>query len=97
MSAGAGSRNVAVSGAPCTVRLTANQMPSHAHSGQLVSSTSEGDRNDPDGAYQARPEDPLQPYGGGRVRKVNEPVYAGANGALKIAYDMPVEAWEQLR
>ena len=42
-------------------------------------------------------EEALQPYGGGRVRSVQEPVYAGSNGALKIAYDMPVEAWEQLR
>lgn len=42
-------------------------------------------------------EEALTPYGGGRVRTVQEPVYAGANGALKIAYDMPVEAWEQLR
>ncbi len=42
-------------------------------------------------------EEALVPFGGGRVRKVQEPVYAGANGALKIAYDMPVEAWEQLR
>lgn len=42
-------------------------------------------------------EEALGPYGGGRVRSVQEPVYAGANGALKIAYDMPVEAWEQLR
>ena len=41
--------------------------------------------------------DALQAYGGGKVRAVQEPVYAGANGALKIAYDMPVEAWEQLR
>ncbi|MGE0710062.1 MAG: MamK family actin-like protein [Planctomycetota bacterium] len=42
-------------------------------------------------------EEALQGYGGGKVRPVQEPVYAGANGALKIAYDMPVEAWEQLR
>jgi rod shape-determining protein MreB len=42
-------------------------------------------------------EDALEAYGGGKVRPVQEPVYAGANGALKIAYDMPVEAWEQLR
>lgn len=42
-------------------------------------------------------EEALQPFGGGRVRSVQEPVYAGANGALKIAYDMPIEAWEQLR
>lgn len=42
-------------------------------------------------------EEALAPYGGGKVSCVQEPVYAGANGALKIAYDMPVEAWEQLR
>ena len=34
--------------------------------------------------------------GGGHVTTVEEPVYAGANGALKIARDMPKEYWEQL-
>jgi rod shape-determining protein MreB and related proteins len=34
--------------------------------------------------------------GGGHVTTVEEPVYAGANGALKIAHDMPKEYWEQL-
>ena len=34
--------------------------------------------------------------GGGRVVTVEEPVYAGANGAIKIARDMPKEYWEQL-
>lgn len=34
--------------------------------------------------------------GGGRVTTVEEPVYAGANGALKIARDMPTDFWEQL-
>jgi rod shape-determining protein MreB len=34
--------------------------------------------------------------GGGRVVTVEEPIYAGANGALKIARDMPKEYWEQL-
>ncbi len=34
--------------------------------------------------------------GGGHVTTVEEPVYAGANGALKIAHDMPNEFWEQL-
>ena len=34
--------------------------------------------------------------GGGRVHQVDEVVYAGANGALKIAKDMPAEYWEQL-
>jgi len=35
--------------------------------------------------------------GGGRVIRVEEPMYGGANGALKIAHDMPAEFWEQLR
>jgi rod shape-determining protein MreB len=35
--------------------------------------------------------------GGGRVLKVEEPIYGGANGALKIAHDMPAEYWEKLR
>ena len=42
-------------------------------------------------------EEALEPFGGGKVKTVEEPVFAGANGALKIAYDMPTEAWEQLR
>ncbi len=35
--------------------------------------------------------------GGGRVLRVEEPVYGGANGALKIAHDMPAEFWEKLK
>lgn len=35
--------------------------------------------------------------GEGRVIASEEPVYGGANGALKIAHDMPAEFWEQLR
>ena len=38
----------------------------------------------------------LDELGGGRVNKVEEPHYAGANGALKIAHDMPEEYWEKL-
>ena len=38
----------------------------------------------------------LDELGGGRVTKVEEPHYAGANGALKIAHDMPEEYWETL-
>ncbi|MDA0372687.1 MAG: MamK family actin-like protein [Planctomycetota bacterium] len=35
--------------------------------------------------------------GGGKVIRVEEPIYGGANGALKIAHDMPEEYWEQLK
>jgi rod shape-determining protein MreB len=35
--------------------------------------------------------------GGGKVVRIEEPMYGGANGALKIAHDMPEEYWEQLR
>ena len=35
--------------------------------------------------------------GGGKVIRIEEPVYGGANGALKIAHDMPAEYWEQLK
>ena len=34
--------------------------------------------------------------GGGRVTHVAEPVYAGCNGALKMAHDMPEEYWKRL-
>ncbi len=39
-------------------------------------------------------EQALDELGGGKVIKVEEPLYAGANGALKIAHDMPEEYWE---
>jgi rod shape-determining protein MreB len=35
--------------------------------------------------------------GAGKVMRIEEPVYGGANGALKIAHDMPAEFWEQLK
>ncbi|MEW6074005.1 MAG: MamK family actin-like protein [Planctomycetota bacterium] len=35
--------------------------------------------------------------GSGRVLRIEEPVYGGANGALKIAHDMPAEFWERLK
>jgi len=31
------------------------------------------------------------------VTIVDEPLYAGANGALQLALDMPGEYWQQLR
>ena len=36
----------------------------------------------------------LDEYGGGKVTTVEEPQYAGSNGALKIALDMPEEYWQ---
>jgi rod shape-determining protein MreB len=35
--------------------------------------------------------------GGGKVVRIEEPIYGGANGALKIAHDMPAEYWEKLK
>jgi rod shape-determining protein MreB len=35
--------------------------------------------------------------GGGRVMRIEEPLFGGANGALKIAHDMPEEYWEKLK
>lgn len=35
--------------------------------------------------------------GSGRVVRIEEPVYGGANGALKLAHDMPAEYWEKLK
>ena len=44
-----------------------------------------------------RIEDAMQQIGGGKVTVVDEPLYAGANGALQLALDMPGEYWQQLR
>ncbi|MHC5068731.1 MAG: rod shape-determining protein [Planctomycetota bacterium] len=40
-------------------------------------------------------EEALSEYGGGKVTTVEEPQYAGSNGALKIALDMPHEYWKE--
>ena len=39
----------------------------------------------------------VRTFGTGRVIRTEEPVYGGANGALKIAHDMPEEYWERLK
>lgn len=36
----------------------------------------------------------LEEYGGGKVTTVDEPQYAGSNGALKIGLDMPEQYWK---
>ena len=35
--------------------------------------------------------------GYGRVIQVEEPLYGGANGALKLCKDMPAEYWHELK
>ena len=40
-------------------------------------------------------EEALEEYGGGNVTTVEEPQYAGSNGALKIALDMPEDYWSE--
>src|SRR5688572_4458625 len=42
-------------------------------------------------------EEDLRQYGGGKVTKVHEPDFAGANGALKLAADMPEEYWKDVK
>jgi rod shape-determining protein MreB and related proteins len=42
-------------------------------------------------------EEALQEYGGAKVRRVGDAVYAGAVGALKLAMGMPTDCWENLR
>ncbi len=39
----------------------------------------------------------MKKIGGGNVILVDEPVFAGANGALKLAREMPAQYWEKLR
>ncbi|HVS20003.1 MAG TPA: rod shape-determining protein, partial [Planctomycetota bacterium] len=50
-----------------------------------------------DGLDTAIESDMQQRLGGGKVMRIEEPIYGGANGALKIAHDMPEEYWEQLK
>jgi len=39
----------------------------------------------------------LEEYGGGHVVTEEEPQFAGANGALKFALDMPAEFWKEFK
>jgi rod shape-determining protein MreB and related proteins len=40
-------------------------------------------------------EQALNEYGGGKVAVIEDPQYAGSNGALKIALDMPEQYWKE--
>jgi rod shape-determining protein MreB len=42
-------------------------------------------------------EDALKEYGGAKVKKVGDAVFAGAVGALKLAMGMPQDCWNQLK
>ena len=42
-------------------------------------------------------EEGLKEYGGARVKRVGDAVYAGAVGALKLAMGVPAECWSNLR
>jgi rod shape-determining protein MreB and related proteins len=42
-------------------------------------------------------EEALKGYGGGKVKRVGDAVYAGAVGALKLAMGLPTNCWESLR
>lgn len=42
-------------------------------------------------------EDKLDRVGGASVTLVEEPLYAGSEGALKLALDMPADYWQQLK
>jgi len=50
-----------------------------------------------DGLDTAIEKDMKERLGGGKVVRHEEPIYGGANGALKIAHDMPEDFWEQLK
>ena len=42
-------------------------------------------------------EDALKEYGGAKVKRVGDAVFAGAVGALKLALGMPPDGWERLK
>ena len=63
--------------------LSVANMPSHSHGGTIVTSTDEGDRTDPSGAFLARPEEPVQPYAGttgGTMAANSIQTYTAGNG-----------------
>ena len=42
-------------------------------------------------------EEALQEYGGAKVKKVGDAVFAGAAGALKLALNAPLDCWKQMQ
>lgn len=61
---GLSGRNIGTKFGTETNTLTEQQMPSHSHGGTVVTSTEEGDRSDPGGAFLARTEEPFKPFAG---------------------------------
>jgi hypothetical protein len=41
-------------------------------------------------------QDALKEYGPCSITSVDDPLFAGSNGALKLAEDMPAKYWEPL-
>ena len=39
----------------------------------------------------------MKSFGGGEVTVVKDPIFAGANGALKLAREMPEGYWEEIK
>lgn len=73
--------------------LNSGQMPTHNHTGTIVSSSAEGDRSDPAGAYPARAEEPLQPYAGstGSTMAPGSVSVGNAGGGLAIDHMPPFQ------
>jgi len=61
---GLSQRNLGQVGGDEDRTLTETNLPSHSHTGHVVCSAEEGDRENPDGAFPAVAESPNQPYGG---------------------------------
>jgi rod shape-determining protein MreB len=49
------------------------------------------------GGLNKQIKDGLKELGGGHVTVAEDPLFAGASGALQLAADMPAEYWQQLR
>ena len=87
---GLSSRDISDKSGTETNTLSVSQMPSHNHTGVIKASGVEGDRADPTGAYPARSEDPVQPYGGSSAGSMaDDCVEVGHSGSGQSVNNMP--------